>query len=73
VMRILWILGASAWPVFLGSWNDIFGDGLVLARVVSRLSQGVAGYIEVVSPGQKTDMAIKTRECPRLSDDWPFG
>jgi hypothetical protein len=32
-----------------------------------------ADYDEVISPGQKTDMAIKTRECPRLSDDWPFG
>lgn len=24
-MRILWILGASAWEVFLGSWKDMVG------------------------------------------------
>lgn len=66
-------LGGIGLAGLLGVLERHFGDGLVLSRRVSRLSQGVAGYIKLISPGQKTDMAIKTRECPRLSDDWPFG
>ena len=66
-------LGGIGLAGLLGVLERHFGDGLVLSRVVSPPSQGVADYSKVVSPGQKTDMAIKTRECPRLSDDWPFG
>jgi len=66
-------LGGIGLAGLLGVLERHFGDGLVLSPYVSRPSQGVASDSEVVSPGQKTDMAIKTRECPRLSDDWPFG
>ena len=66
-------LGGIGLAGLLGVLERHFGDGLVLSRLVSPPSQRVADYGKVVSPGQKTDMAIKTRECPRLSDDWPFG